>query len=251
MRVLIIEDERPAATRMKQLLEKYLPEADLFGHLDSISSAVNWLQKEVSPDLIFCDIELADGQSFEIFEQVQVKSPIIFTTAYDQYAIKAFKLNSIDYLLKPIDPQELEKAIVKYKEHSSQQQFDIGQLQQLLKLQNTDYKSRFMVKIGEKIQSIPTEEVAYFFSSERTTFMQSKESNKRYILDYTLDQIEEMLDPKEFFRLNRKYVASFESIEQVLSYSNSRLKIKLIGCDDHDILISREKVAKLKEWLDN
>ena len=251
MRVLIIEDERPAAARMKQLIGSYLPEADIFGHLDSISSAVEWLQNEPSPDLIFCDIELADGQSFDIFEQVQIKSPIIFTTAYDQYAIKAFKLNSIDYLLKPIDPEELEKSILKYREQSFQQQFDMNELQRLLKPHQSDYKRRFMVKIGEKIQSIPTEEVAYFFSAERTSFMQSKESSKRYILDYTLDQIEEMLDPKLFFRLNRKYITSFEAIEQVLSYSNSRLKITLKSCDDHDILISREKVAKFKEWLDD
>ena len=128
---------------------------------------------------------------------------------------------------------------------------DLSQIQQLLKPQEVHYKSRFMVKIGEKIQSIPTDEAAYFFSAERTTFMQTKEANKRYILDYTLDQIEEMLDPKSFFRLNRKYITSFESIDQVLSYSNSRLKIKLKSCDDNDILISREKVAKFKEWLDD
>jgi len=165
MRVLIIEDERPAAARMKQLIGSYLPEAEVFGHLDSISAAVKWLQNEPSPDLIFCDIELADGQSFDIFEQVQIKSPIIFTTAYDQYAIKAFKLNSVDYLLKPIDPEELEKAILKYKEQTFQPQFDINQLQQLLKPQPSDFKRRFMVKIGEKIQSIPIEEVSYFYTS--------------------------------------------------------------------------------------
>ncbi|WMN11360.1 LytTR family DNA-binding domain-containing protein [Marivirga salinae] len=251
MRVLLIEDERPAAARMKQLIANYLPEADIYGHLDSISTAIKWLQKEPSPDLIFCDIELADGQSFEIFEQVEIKSPIIFTTAYDQFAIKAFKLNSIDYLLKPIDSEELEKAILKFKNQKFQSQIDLSQIQQLLKPKETHYKSRFMVKIGEKIQSIPTEEVAFFFSAERTIFMQTKEVGKRYILDYTLDQIEEMLDPKSFFRLNRKYIASFESIDQVLSYSNSRLKIKLKSCDDNDILISREKVAKFKEWLDD
>ncbi len=251
MRVLIIEDERPAAARMKQLIAKYLPEADVFGHLDSISSAVKWFQNEPKPDLIFCDIELADGQSFEIFEQVEIKSPIIFTTAYDQFAIKAFKLNSIDYLLKPIDPEELEKAILKFKNQQFQPQINLSEIQQLLKPQEVHYKSRFMVKIGEKIQSIPTEEVAYCFSAERTTFMQSQEVGKRYILDYTLDQIEEMLDPANFFRLNRKYITSFESIDQVISYSNSRLKIKLKDCDDNDILISREKVAKFKEWLDD
>jgi len=251
MKVLIIEDERPAATRMKQLIKKCLPEAEVFGHLDSISLAVKWLQSEPNPDLIFCDIELSDGKSFEIFEQVTIESPIIFTTAYDQYAIKAFKLNSIDYLLKPIHPEELERAISKFKNQQLQPSFDFSQIQQLLKSQKVHHKSRFMVKIGEKIQSIPIEEVAYFLSEERTTFMQLKEASKRYILDYTLDQIEEMLNPTNFFRLNRKYIASFESIEKVLSYSNSRLKIGLRGCDDNDILISREKVVKFKEWLDD
>ena len=250
MRVLIIEDERPAAARMKQLIAKYLPEAEISGHLDSIVSAVKWLLNEPNPDLIFCDIELADGQSFVIFEQVEIKSPIIFTTAYDQFAIKAFKLNSIDYLLKPIDSEELAQAILKFKNQQVQPQLDFSQIQQMLKPQQKSYKSRFMVKIGEKIQSIPTEEVSYFFSAEKTTFMQSKETAKRYILDYTLDQIEEMVDPSNFFRLNRRYIASFESIDQVLSYSNSRLKIKLKSCEDNDILMSREKVVKFKEWLD-
>ncbi|MBK6266993.1 response regulator transcription factor [Marivirga sp. S37H4] len=249
MRVLIIEDERPAAARMKKLITEYLPEAEIFGHLDSISSAVKWLQKEASPDLIFCDIQLADGQSFEIFEQVKVASPIIFTTAYDQYAIKAFKLNSVDYLLKPIDPIELEQSIQKFKNYQLQPQIDLNQIKDLLKPQSANYKSRFMVKIGEKIQSIPTENIAYILSAEKTTFICLKEG-RRLILDYTLDQLEEMLNPKLFFRINRKYISSFEAIGEIYSYSNSRLKIKLKGCDDNDILISREKVSTFKEWLD-
>lgn len=249
MKVLIIEDERPAANRIKQLISEFLPEAQIFGHLDSISAAVKWLKGEPTPDLIFSDIELADGQSFNIFEQVQVSSPIIFTTAYDQYAIKAFKLNSIDYLLKPIDPLELEKAILKFKNSQLQPQIDLGQLQNLLKTEKALYKSRFMVKIGERIQSIAVEDACYFFSAEKTTFIQLKEARK-YILDYTLDQIEEMLNPQQFFRINRKYIASIDAIADIFSYSNSRLKIKLKGCEDTDILISREKVNHFKEWLD-
>lgn len=250
MRVLIIEDERLAATRLKQLIETCLPEAKIFGRLDSISSAVQWLQKEAAPDLIFCDIQLADGQSFEIFNQVKVNSPIIFTTAYDQFALKAFKLNAIDYLLKPIDPQELEQAVNKFKSGRLQPSVDINLLKNLLKQEENSYKSRFMVKIGEKIQSIPVVDVAYFFSAEKTTFMQKKENGRKYILDYTLDQIEEMVDPSKFFRINRKYISSFSAIGEIYSYSNSRLKIELKGCDDKDILISREKVALFKEWLD-
>ena len=250
MRVLIIEDERLAATRLEQLIKTFIPEADIFGRLDSISSAVQWLQKETAPDLIFCDIELADGQSFQIFEQVKVDSPIIFTTAYDQYAIKAFKLNSIDYLLKPVDSAELEQAIRKFQTQKNHQPLELSQLRQLLQPQESRFKSRFMVKIGEKILSVPTEDVAYFYSAEKTTFMQLKEANRRFIVDYTLEQIEEMLDPDRFFRLNRKYIASFASIAEIHSYSNSRLKIKLAGNDDNDILISREKVGLFKNWLD-
>lgn len=250
MRVLIIEDERPAAERMKQLIAKYMPEAEISGHLDSISSAVKWLQMEPKPALIFCDIELADGQSFEIFEQVEIDSPIIFTTAYDQYAIKAFKLNSVDYLLKPIDPEELRNAIIKFNNQQLQPAMDVAQIRQLLEPQQNKYKSRFIVKIGEKIQSVETDKIAYFFSAEKTTFIQPKETGRRFIVDYTLDQIEEMVNPSRFFRLNRKYIASFEAIAEIYSYSNSRLKVQLTGCDDNDILISREKVAMFKQWLD-
>ncbi len=249
MRVLIIEDEKPAAARMKKLIKEFLSEAEIVGQLDSISSAIKWFQNETAPDLIFCDIELADGQSFEIFKEVKVDAPIIFTTAYDQYAIKAFKLNSIDYLLKPVDPVELEQAIIKFKNSQIQPQIDLSQIQNLLQAETANYKSRFMVKIGEKIQSVPTEDVAYFFSAEKTTFMQLKEGRK-YILDYTLDQIEEMVHPQHFFRVNRKYISSFEAIGDIYTYSNSRLKIKLKTCKDNDILISREKVHLFKEWLD-
>ncbi len=250
MRVLIIEDERLAATRLRQLIEKCMPEAEIFGRLDSISSSVNWLKKEVAPDLIFCDIQLADGQSFEIFKQVKINSPIIFTTAFDQFALKAFKLNAIDYLLKPIDPQELEQAVVKFKSGRLQPSVDLNLLKDLLQPEAVSYKSRFMVKIGEKIQSIPTDEIAYFYSAEKTTFMQLIENKRRYILDYTLDQIEEMVDPGKFFRLNRKYISSFNAIGEIFSFSNSRLKIHLKECEDRDILISREKVAAFKKWLD-
>ncbi|WP_373520799.1 LytR/AlgR family response regulator transcription factor [Aquiflexum sp.] len=249
MNILLIEDERPAANRLKQLILELLPWANIFGHLDSITSAVEWLQTNPAPDLIFCDIQLADGLSFEIFERVKVSSPIIFTTAFDQYAIKAFKLNSVDYLLKPIDPKELAGAIDKYKNQKIKSTIDLSQIQDLLQPQKKDYKSRFMVKIGEKILSVLTDEAAFFMSEERVTFLQTYEA-KRYILDYTLDQLEEMLDPKKFFRLNRKYISSFEAISEIHTYSNSRLKIKLGNCSDNDILVSREKVGALKEWLD-
>lgn len=249
MNILLIEDERPAANRLRQLVLDLLPMAKIFGHLDSISSAVEWLQLHPVPDLIFCDIQLADGLSFEIFERVKVSSPIIFTTAFDQYAIKAFKLNSVDYLLKPIDPKELSGALDKFQKQQIKSTVDLNQIRELLQPQSKEYKTRFMVKIGEKIQSLLASEAAFFMSEERVTFLQTFEG-RRYILDYTLDQLDEMLDPKKFFRLNRKYISSFEAITEIHTYSNSRLKIKLANCSDNDILVSREKVGALKEWLD-
>ena len=249
MKILIIEDERPAANRLRQLVMDLIPGAEIFGHLDSITSAVKWLETNVFPDLIFCDIQLADGQSFEIFERVKVSSPIIFTTAFDQYAIKAFKLNSVDYLLKPIDPKELAQAIQKFQSQQVKPSFDLNQIRDLLSPQSSNHKSRFLVKFGEKIQSVETVDISIFFSEEKVTFLQTKE-NRRYILDYTLDQLEGMLDPKKFFRLNRKYIASFSAIAEIHTYSNSRLKIKLANCDDNDILVIREKVGDFKDWLD-
>jgi DNA-binding LytR/AlgR family response regulator len=249
MRVLIIEDERPAANRLRQLLKDMLPDSEIYGHLDSIVSAVEWFHSHPSPDLIFCDIQLADGQSFEIFEKVKIESPIIFTTAFDQYAIKAFKLNSVDYLLKPIDPNELDQALTKFKSLKTAPALDAGLLKSILQQSEKTYKSRFMVRFGETIQSIGTDEAAYFYSQDKVVFLQTRQGRK-YVLDYTLDQLEEMLDPKRFFRLNRKYLAAVDVIEGIYTYSNSRLKIKLQQCEDNDILVSREKVGVFKEWLD-
>lgn len=249
MKILIIEDEAAAVNRLKQLVHQYLPQAEIVGDIDSIESSVKWLHSHTSPDLIFCDIHLADGLSFEIFEQVESTPPIIFTTAYDQYAIKAFKLNSVDYLLKPVNEAEFEKAIDKFKSRQLGSTLDVNQLKRLLLSHEDQYKSRFLVKFGEKIQSIAVSDIAFFFSQEKITFLRLFE-NKKYVLDYTLDQLEGMIDPNMFFRLNRKYLVSFSSIREIHTYSNSRLKIKLVNCEDGDILVSREKTGAFKEWLD-
>lgn len=249
MNILIIEDENPAAKRLIKLIKEVLPEAFLYGNLDSIESSIDWLSSNPAPDLIFCDIQLADGLSFSIFENIEVNSPIIFTTAFDQYAIKAFKLNSIDYLLKPIDPKELKHAIEKFQQQTQTPTLDFNKIKEIIQAENKTYKSRFLVKIGEKIQSITTSDAAYFYSEERITFLKTYE-NKKFILDYTLDQLENMLEPKQFFRLNRKYITSFSSISEIHTYSNSRLKIILKNCSDNDILVSREKVGAFKDWLD-
>ena len=249
MKILIIEDEKPAATRLSKLLQGHFPSAEVVGPLDTVNQAVRWVEQNPAPDLIFCDIQLADGISFEIFEQAKVSSPIVFTTAFDQYALRAFQVNAIDYLLKPIDPKELERAVEKFKSHSIQPNLDLNLLKTLIQPQSKSYKSRFLVRFGEKIQSVPVEEIAFFFSEERVTFLQTP-TGKKYVLDSTLEQVEAQVDPAVFFRLNRKYLSHVEAVEEILSYSNSRLKVKLRNCQDQDILVSREKVTELKEWLD-
>jgi DNA-binding LytR/AlgR family response regulator len=249
MKILIIEDEKPAATRLSKLLEGHFPSAEVIGQLDTVNRAVRWFKENPAPDLIFCDIQLADGISFEIFEQAKVSSPIVFTTAFDQYAIRAFQVNAIDYLLKPIDPKEVERAVEKFKSRSIQPNLDLNLLKNLIQTPSKSFKSRFLVRFGEKIQSVPVEEIAFFFSEERVTFLQTL-TGKKYVLDSTLEQVEAQVDPAVFFRLNRKYLSQVEAVEEILSYSNSRLKVKLRNCQDQDILVSREKVAELKAWLD-
>lgn len=249
MKILIIEDEKPAANRLIKLLERHFPGGEFMGNLDTVLRAVRWFGENPPPDLIFCDIQLADGLSFEIFERVKVSAPVIFTTAFDQYAIRAFQVNAVDYLLKPIDPEALERAVGKFKSHQIKPSLDLELLKKLLQSEKKDFKSRFLVRFGEKIQSIPADEVSFFFSEERVTFLQTH-SGKKYVLDSTLEQVEAQVNPADFFRLNRKYLSHVDAIEEVLTYSNSRLKVKLRGCPDSDILVSREKVAELKDWMD-
>ncbi|MFC3879889.1 LytR/AlgR family response regulator transcription factor [Algoriphagus namhaensis] len=249
MQILIIEDENPAAARLKRLIEPHFPGAQIHGNLDTVKSSMDWLRTNPAPDLIFCDIQLADGISFEIFKEIPVSSPVIFTTAFDQYAIQAFKVNSVDYLLKPLDPEAVEQAINKFKSTRSQTELDLSQIQALLAPPPKAYKSRFLVKFGEKIQSIPVEDVAFFFSESKVTYLQTH-GGKRFILDSTMEQTEGMVDPKLFFRLNRKFLATITSISDIITYSNSRLKVILTNCQNQDILISRDKVADFKDWLD-
>jgi DNA-binding LytR/AlgR family response regulator len=248
MNILIIEDEKPAANRLKKLLEPHFPDDLPIGTLDTVTRAVAWFEQNTPPDLIFCDIQLADGISFEIFEKVKLSTPVIFTTAFDQYAIKAFQVNAIDYLLKPIDPGELSKALDKFKSQKIKPALDLDLLKSLLQPEKKPYKRRFLVRFGEKIQSISIDEVAFFFSEERVTFLQTSEG-KKFVLDSTLEQVEAAIDPEIFFRINRKYLCRVDAVHEVLSYSNSRLKVKLKNSSDNDILISREKVSEFKDWL--
>lgn len=255
MKILIIEDETLAAERLKDLIYKYDATIELLETLDSVEETVDWLNANDSPDLLFLDIQLADGLSFDIFDAVEVTTPVIFTTAFDEYALRAFKVNSIDYLLKPIDYEELIVAIDKYKKQFQRTATPLPNwsiLQETLKAIQTkkNYKTRFAVKTGHRLRSIPIAEVAYFYSEDKISWLKTM-GGKKYAVDYTLDQLTELLNPNNFFRLNRKYITAIEAIKEVVSYSNSRLKVQLSDTPKNElILISREKVNNFKKWLD-
>ncbi len=252
MNVLIIEDEPLAAERLASLVKGLQPDVQIHAILDSVKRSVEWFSKNPSVDLIFMDIQLADGLSFEIFEKVEVTAPVIFTTAYNEYALKAFKVNSIDYILKPIDKSELEAAFKKYQTLTIQRSApdkmmeSIGYAMQML---TKKYKERFVIKVGEHLKSVEVSEILFFFSLEKTTFAQTKDGRK-HILDFTLDQLDGLVDPARYFRINRKYIVSIDSIQDMISYTNSRLKLVLKTSDDSDVIVARERVQEFKEWLD-
>jgi len=252
-KVLIIEDEKPAADWLKQLISKHDPQILVLAVLDSVNGAVEWFQQHPVPDLVFMDIQLADGLSFEIFEQVKVQCPVIFTTAYEEYAIKAFKVNSLDYLLKPIAYNELEAAFQKFSDRVQNKRtapvVTIDLLEKVKEMLRKQYKTRFVIKVGEHLKSITVEDILFFYSLEKATFLCTVDF-KTYLVDYSLDRISEMVDEHRFFRINRKYIISNQSIADIIFYSNSRLKIKLKKKDEESIIVSRDKVSAFKEWLD-
>jgi len=252
MKVLIVEDEQLAAERLSGQLNKYDPSIQILDQIASIKRGVQWFEKYTPPDLAFFDIQLADGLSFEIFEQARVDCPVIFTTAYDEYALRAFKVNSIDYLLKPLSFEELVLAIEKFKntQYSSEStRYNTVLYDTVLHMMTKQYKQRFVIRVGEHIRLVPVENINYFFSQEKATFLSTKD-NHNYVIDYSLEQIENLVDEKLFFRINRKYIINLSSIKDILSYSNSRLKVKLDNCDDNDVIVSRKKVNEFKMWLD-
>lgn len=255
MKTLIIEDEKPAAAQLKRLLDRSAEfEGTIVGPIESIKDAIQHLEEHLDYDLIFMDIHLVDGPSFEIFQSLEPPAPIIFCTAYDQYALEAFKLNSIDYLLKPIEPADLDRALKKFsKWHQSKSQSSLSAdvlLSMLAKPQKEkQYKQRFIIKLGDRILSLATTDIAYFYSADKASFVSSL-GGKDYPLENSLDQLESILDPKRFFRINRRYLISFESIADMRSYSGSRIKLKLTNCDDPDIMVSRDRTPEFKLWLD-
>ena len=251
MTYIIIEDEKLSAERLKAMICRLMPGAECEIILDSVRSAVKWLSGRPSPDLAFFDIQLADGLSFEIFEQVRVEFPVIFTTAFNEYALKAFKVNSIDYLLKPIDEDELANAMDRFEKGYYQKSATLERddFARVLNMLGNSYKRRFLVKAGEHIRMIPVEEVPFFFSSGKATFIRTFKG-RDYGIDFSLDQLATLLNPADFCRVNRKYIIALTAINDIITYSGSRLKLKLSVPADEDILVSRERVQGFKSWLD-
>jgi DNA-binding LytR/AlgR family response regulator len=251
MKVLIIEDERPSARRLQRMLEKQGITVDEMLH--SVEESIEWFASNEHPDLIFLDIQLSDGLSFEIFDTVEVKSAIIFTTAFDEYALQAFKLNSIDYLLKPIDEEELIRALGEYKERnngSEQVQLDFDDIRKLLvNPVGRQYKKRFTTRIGQHIKMIPVDEIECFYSENKGTYAHTVDG-RDYLLDTTLEQLEDELSPENFFRISRKFYVNINAINDIISYTNSRLQLKLNSYKEHPVIVAREKVKDFKIWLE-
>ncbi|WP_435262861.1 LytR/AlgR family response regulator transcription factor [Tenacibaculum sp. nBUS_03] len=251
MNIIIIEDEKPAARRLQRMLAVLNLEAQQMLH--SVEEAINWFQKNEHPDLIFLDIQLSDGLSFEIFEEVSVKSSIIFTTAYDEYALKAFKLNSIDYLLKPLDEDELKVAVDKFTSNKPKEtdiQVNIDDIRKLL-INPIDrkYKKRFTIKVGQHIKIIHTDEIECFYSENKATYIHTN-ANRSYLIDHSLEYWQDQLDPEQFYRVNRTYIIHINAIKDIISYTNSRLQLKLHTYNEAEIIVSRERVKEFKNWIE-
>ena len=254
MTTIIIEDEKPAARLLQRKLEKLNIQVGVMLH--SVEEALQWFSKNEHPDLIFLDIQLSDGLSFEIFEKVEIKSAVIFTTAYDEYALRAFKLNSIDYLLKPIDEDDLEIAVAKFKSLLPKQELqsqslgiDFEQIKRMLTNPfEKNYKKRFTVKIGQHLKVISIDEIECFFSENKGTYLHTFD-NRNYLIECTLELLEQELDPADFFRISRKFIIPLKAIKEIVLYSNSRLKVILPSFKEEDVIVSREKVSDFKTWI--
>ena len=251
MTTIIIEDEKPAARLLQRKLEKLNIEVGMMLH--SVEESIEWFSKNEHPDLIFLDIQLSDGLSFEIFEKVAIKSAVIFTTAYDEYALKAFKLNSIDYLLKPIDEDDLEVAISKFKMRfpiqNSTINLDFETIKKMLSNPfDKSFKTRFTVKIGQHLKVISVDEIECFFSENKGTYIHTFD-NRNYLIESTLEVLEQELDAKQFYRISRKFIIPLKSIKEIVLYSNSRLKLILPTFKEEEVIVSREKVSDFKSWI--
>jgi len=247
MNVLIIEDEQIAADNLEYLLHQIDGSIHVQAKIDSVKKAVEWLSANET-ELIFLDIHLADDVSFKIFDQIEVTTPLVFTTAYDQYAIRAFKLNSIDYLLKPINQDDLEFALSKFHNSVQQPKIDISQLFNTIKERPVEYQKRFIITEGSKIRSITVSEIAYFFAQDKYVFLITK-NDVQHLVDFTIDKLEKILDPIQFFRINRKFIISFESINNMYAFSKGKILIELIPHCKLETIVSSDRAATFKKWL--
>lgn len=249
LKILIIEDEEPAARRLYKLIKEAEPEVLLLDTIVSVSSGINWFKNNACPDLVFSDIQLSDGISFQIFKESLVDCPVIFITAYDQYAIEAFKVNSIDYLLKPVKKDDLQAALIKFKKLKPlAPALDLDKLLMAYNVPPNSHKQRFVVKYGEHLKTILTSEIAYFYTEDKINFLNTTEG-RRYAIDYNLDNLETMLDPKLFFRINRQFIISISSIAEMYAYTKGRVLIKLQPPTKHETVVSTERSAQFKSWL--
>lgn len=252
MKVAIIEDELPAARRLESLIRKIIPQVEVVDTADSIEDAVELFEHH-EVELAFMDIQLADGQSFRIFEKTEVPCPVIFTTAHDEYAIKAFKVNSIDYLLKPIDEGELERAIQRYTDRKKGDDNTTvsSMMKMMAQMQSPEhFRKRFLLRSGQKLSFVLIQDVRWFISESSTTFLVTHD-NQRFIIDQTLDELESELDPSQFFRVSRKYIVAIDSIQGIESYFNNRLLLKLTPEASEEVIVSRQRSREFKEWVDS
>lgn len=251
MRLLIVEDEQLLARQLIKLVMTLEPEMEIAGQTNSIETTVEWLNNNEAPDLVFMDIELADGQCFEIFNQFRLKSPVIFTTAYDEYVLRAFKVNSIDYLLKPIKSEELRSALDKWKELTAVQPMNglKSLLNDLIRARDSEtYRKRFLVKKGQQMISVDTSEIAFFTAKNTLNYITTK-SKQRFLLDYTLDDVEQLVEPSHFFRANRQFILAHDVIRAFHPWFNGKLKVETRLPVEDEIIISREKAPQFREWM--
>ncbi|MDQ4139736.1 MAG: LytTR family DNA-binding domain-containing protein [Bacteroidota bacterium] len=258
MRIVIVEDEAIAARRLRKMVENIEPTCTVEAMLDSVLATLNWFNTHLEPDLLLLDIELADGQSFDIFNQKAISCPIIFTTAYDEHAIRAFKLNSIDYLLKPVQEKELQQSLYKFrnlkKVYTEKQPFFLN-IEALLKELNEQrtqmpgkYRERILVKQGQRMIPVTSTDVAYFFTREKLNFLLTKD-NRRYQIDFTMEELEKTLNPKDFFRANRQFIVNYTAVAKVNQDYNAKLKLNLTPPPTEEVIISREKAMEFRQWL--
>ncbi|MBQ4819061.1 LytTR family DNA-binding domain-containing protein [Aquimarina sp. MMG016] len=251
MNAVIIEDENIASRRLASLIEELAPEINIAGQITSVESGLQWFTKNPLPDLIFLDIQLNDGYGFDILDALDNHPPVIFTTAYNEYAIRGFKYNGLDYLLKPIDKKDLKNALEKYRKNHLDNSSILNEdkFEKIKDLFSKEFKRRFMVKVGNQFNTFSVEDIAYFKSHEGTIFLHAH-NGQQYPIEYSIDQLEDILDPVHFFRINRKFMVSVKAVTEIHSYFNSRLLLKLIPKEEEQIIVSRERTSNFKKWLD-